>query len=227
LSPAIPPLPTRTVALALGGLLPVQFAAARWLGDPDLAGGGFVLLNLILPAAAGLFWLWFAAVWREDGGWRTLGFLPPTPGDVRLGLYTGCATLALAIVLAVLLQPWFGGASLPPEIDPAQAERTPAFLLGMLAAAAVLAPLLEEATFRGLFYGWLRRYLAALPAALLAALPHALLHGDPIRAVPLVAVFFVFGLLYERTRTLWTPVAAHAAHNLLAVFLGYGFAPGA
>ena len=91
-----------------------------------------------------------------------------------------------------------------------------------LAAAAALdsvawAPLVEEIAFRGVLYGTLRTKLDAGPATLLSAVVFAGAHGYGVAGF---ASVFVSGVLwavaYERTRSLWPGMLAHAASNTIA-----------
>jgi membrane protease YdiL (CAAX protease family) len=87
----------------------------------------------------------------------------------------------------------------------------------LLACLAIFAaPLFEEFIFRGLIFGGLRRSLSFPPSMLASAAVFALVH-------PLASVIPVFGLglltafVYERTKLLAAPMAAHAVYNALIV----------
>ena len=90
-----------------------------------------------------------------------------------------------------------------------------------------LAPFVEEVLFRGLVFGNLRakgRALAYLVSCLLFALLHvwqfAVVHQD-ITYLLLMVQYLVPGLVlawvYDRSGTLWSSIALHAAANALAV----------
>ena len=84
------------------------------------------------------------------------------------------------------------------------------------AVAVLVAPLLEELFFRGiLLQRWAHRWgtgRAVLATSALFAVGHVELIGH-----------FIFGLvmaaLYLRSRSLWLPIATHAANNLFAVVM--------
>ncbi len=95
-------------------------------------------------------------------------------------------------------------------------------ILGLMSFAAVIAaPLCEEIVFRGHFYPVLKRYSGAWPAAICSALVFAAAHGSLTALLPL----FVFGLLlvliYEKTGSLWAPVAVHFCFNGATVFVQF------
>jgi membrane protease YdiL (CAAX protease family) len=97
------------------------------------------------------------------------------------------------------------------------------------AVAATLAPLCEEAAFRGYLQTTvaLRRRPAAAIAA--SAILFAAIHVDPVRFPALVALGALFGWLAWRAGSLWPAVAAHAANNATAsgLFLALGADAGA
>jgi membrane protease YdiL (CAAX protease family) len=96
-------------------------------------------------------------------------------------------------------------------------------VLGLMAAAAVFAaPLCEEIVFRGYLYPVLKRFTGMWPAAIASSLVFACAHGNLTAALPL----FLFGgllvLLYEKTGSLWTPIAAHLCFNGATVVIQFG-----
>lgn len=95
-------------------------------------------------------------------------------------------------------------------------------VLGLMAAAAVIAaPLCEEIVFRGYFYPVLKKFSGTWPAAICSSLVFACAHGNLTAALPL----FLFGgllvLLYEKTGSLWAPVAVHLCFNGATVVIQF------
>lgn len=79
----------------------------------------------------------------------------------------------------------------------------------------VIAPVLEEAIFRGiLLHRWSEKY-GSIKAIVFSSLLFAVFHPDILGA-------FVFGVamgyLYFKTGTLWVPILCHALNNLAAWF---------
>lgn len=82
------------------------------------------------------------------------------------------------------------------------------------------AAVAEEVLFRGIVFAGLRKSMSLWPAALISSVVWALLHlvsGN----LAVAAVLAVFGVAlawaYERSGSLWAPIAAHAFNNTLAV----------
>lgn len=94
-----------------------------------------------------------------------------------------------------------------------QDEKKPE-ILGLMAFTAVIAaPLCEEVVFRGYFYPVMKCFSGSRVAAFCSALVFSCAHGSLSALLPL----FVFGLLlvflYEKTGSLWAPIAAHFCFN--------------
>jgi membrane protease YdiL (CAAX protease family) len=96
------------------------------------------------------------------------------------------------------------------------ADRSTAIWLGSLAVLA--APVFEEFVFRGLIYGGLRRSLGPGLAMLASAAIFAVVH-PPLSVIPVFILGLCTAWLYERTKMLVAPMAAHALYN--AAVLGF------
>ncbi|MBN1266218.1 MAG: CPBP family intramembrane metalloprotease [Anaerolineales bacterium] len=95
------------------------------------------------------------------------------------------------------------------------------FLLTLL-FTGLLVPIAEEMYFRGALYGWLRKH-SSYPAALIGS---TLLFGfghmdSPAVAASSLVLGFANAVLYEKTRSIWAPIAVHMLNNSLAVVLIY------
>jgi membrane protease YdiL (CAAX protease family) len=96
--------------------------------------------------------------------------------------------------------------------------------LGLVAAGFMIicvAPFCEEFFFRGFFYGALRSKFPVLVAAAIDGLVFGLIHyeggHDGLLIVPpLAGLGFIFCLVYERTRSLYTVIALHSINNSIA-----------
>ena len=105
---------------------------------------------------------------------------------------------------------------MPPEL--------PADLLlpGPALAASVLAlvlwtPLAEEIFFRGFVMRGIVNRLGLAPGLLASAAVFAILHLTPGLLLPVFVTGLLLGALSAYTRSLWPPIAVHAAQNALAV----------
>lgn len=91
--------------------------------------------------------------------------------------------------------------------------------------AIVVAPPIEEFLFRGLLYSSLREELGVPLGITLGAFFFASVHHDIPHLLPLMTLGIVLSFLYERQRSLFPPIIAHAlwnTHNLVSLILIFG-----
>lgn len=98
-----------------------------------------------------------------------------------------------------------------------QKSDDPQVLWLMVFAALVVAPVCEEVLFRGHLHTVLKRYCGIWPAALASSLVFACAHGNLTAALPLFLFGLVLVMLYEKTGSLWLPVASHFLFNAATV----------
>jgi len=87
------------------------------------------------------------------------------------------------------------------------------FLTVVLFVMALAAPFWEEFVFRGALFGALRRAIGVDEAIIISAAIFAMFHGSVAAFPPIffLAVFLAYA--YERTGSLWTPIAMHFVFN--------------
>jgi membrane protease YdiL (CAAX protease family) len=191
--------------------------AALGVDDPSESPGaivaGTVLLDGSLVGAA----LLFASFVRRPRGWqfglRRTKFWPAV-GWAALGLVT---FYVFAAAYTAVLNPHVEQ-SVAKDLGADQST------FGLVVAGVMIicvAPFAEEFFFRGFFYGALRTKFSVLVAALIDGLLFGAIHfeggTDGLLIVPPLAVLgFIFCLVYERTRSLYTVVALHSINNSIA-----------
>jgi CAAX protease family protein len=191
--------------------------AALGVDDPSESPGaivaGTVLLDGSLVGAA----LLFASFVRRPRGWhfglRRTKFWPAV-GWAALGLLT---FYVFAAAYTAVLNPHVEQ-SVAKDLGADQST------FGLVVAGVMIicvAPFAEEFFFRGFFYGALRTKFSVVVAALIDGLLFGAIHfeggTDGLLIVPPLAVLgFIFCLVYERTRSLYTVVALHSINNSIA-----------
>lgn len=102
-----------------------------------------------------------------------------------------------------------------------QESHDPLVLGLMVVAAVIAAPLCEEIVFRGYFYPVLKKFGGAWSAAVCSSLVFAAAHGDLAAFLPL----FLFGgllvFIYEKTGSIWAPIAVHFCFNGATVVIQF------
>ena len=204
------------VPLGLGGSFGVGFALARagLVDDETLA---FVLGSALLPIAL------IAGAWIF--GLRRHGASPDLLGFRRTSLWSASwlPTVTLAIGLSAtavyaLLVEALGVDILVPDQNLEEigalegVARVPIF-----AIVGALAPFAEEVFFRGFLLAALVPRIGGLRGAIVSSAVFSAAHLNVSTLFPIFVMGMLLAWLYLRTGSLWPPIAAHAAQNLLAL----------
>ncbi|MEA2102734.1 MAG: type II CAAX endopeptidase family protein [Thermodesulfobacteriota bacterium] len=80
-----------------------------------------------------------------------------------------------------------------------------------LITGCILAPLVEEMFFRGLFYAWIRKGLPVWISVIMSAVFFASMHGS-VSIIQLVGGL-VFAMIYEWRKNIWAAYVVHALAN--------------
>jgi len=133
---------------------------------------------------------------------------------------------AVLWVVGIVLSLWFhwtggGGANAHTElVERVIGEGQAAFGgFGAFLVVALLGPVFEELTFRGLLLGGLSRHISFGWANTLQALVFALAHGDPPRFLFYFTMGLLCGGLVKKTRSLGPAIALHVLNNAFAVLV--------
>lgn len=121
----------------------------------------------------------------------------------------------IAGIVAKLAETIKGEPPAPPEQIPLQLEPSSAVLAVLAISTIVLAPIAEELFFRGMLHQSLRKRWRFLPAAVLSSALFGAAHLDPLVIPSIFALALVLTTMYERERSLWVPIVAHAAFNVV------------
>ena len=84
-------------------------------------------------------------------------------------------------------------------------------------AAVVVAPIAEELIFRGYIYPVVKRFSERWFAALFSAMLFGVIHFNLVSFPVLVVMGVVLVMLYERTGSIWPPIACHALFNAVSM----------
>jgi CAAX protease family protein len=208
---AIESIPVFLIAAITTTLVSASLARVR-----HFCGGKAVIEALLGELALGVtVVLWIRYVNR--GSVAALG-LPRRPlREILLGIGVGVALIfAGAATLYIVRE----AVSLLTGKTPKQPEQVMACVRGSALAllgpvVVLVAPVGEEAFFRGFLYQGLRRRMPVWGAATLSAAVFGLVHVYPLLIPALFVVGLGLALLYERQRSLLAPIVAHATFNLL------------
>lgn len=184
----------------------------------------FVLIGLAFESLlAGLTLLWIRV--RPNASRAALGLVGRNVGRrLVVGFASGLALFVVTVFLVApalyaLLSLLAGDPVVPPrqEVLPEGPSAFHVYLGGVVVVLA--APIGEELFFRGLLFGGLRRSLPFWAAAVISSAIFAVVHVYVLLMPLLFLVGFGLAYIYERSDSLVTSIAAHAAFNLVGYLL--------
>ncbi len=188
-----------------------------------LALAGAQFLRHFLPASTALDVLAFQGVliagvlWRARGKVRPFGGTAPVRAVAVQSILRWLAILPVLWFVSFTWQIFLNALGRAPEFQAAILlfldTDDPWRRAGFIFFAVALAPVAEEALFRGVLLPWLVRRLGPVVGLALVAIGFAALHGDA-GIFPALAIFSVaLSLAYARTGAILVPMAMHALFN--------------
>lgn len=170
------------------------------------------VLLLVMPAAFLIAGLVLRRRLRPDRRVRP----QPVRWIVAAGVGGGIALALAASGLGMLLDALGRPIVEQPLIDNIARSGTAMPLVALLVAGLILAPLGEELFYRG----WVFPYLEAVSAPLAfgaSTLLFAAIHFNPAALPAYLLIGFGLTVLYRWSRSIWTPILAHATNNAVAI----------
>ena len=172
--------------------------------------------------------VYLLGVCRRKLSWFEMGFWPIVWRWrwllVAIGLSVAFVPVRVALGLAVqfLLEGNLDSLQGRTDILTAGGDLSLLHFLMNLVGAGLLVPIAEELYFRGLIHGWLQTRLGFWLRVLVSSAIFGLAHFD---SIAVVASSFVLGLVnaiaYEKSKSLWLPIAIHMVTNSAAIGLMY------
>ncbi len=182
----------------------------------------FIVLASLIPAA--VFWRtrlrdFFGLVWKK---WTLVFAIAPV-------FVVGMLLLAAALMYLTGYADWVDarfGAKQQEVVRLLKDSWDPVLLVAVTLSAVVVAPIAEEIIFRGYIFRVTREYTGLWGGALFSGILFGVIHFN-VLGLPILALFGVaLALVYEKTKSIWAPIACHAAFNGfqvgMALLLKYG-----
>lgn len=83
--------------------------------------------------------------------------------------------------------------------------------------AVICAPFIEELGFRGYLYPLLKKFSGPVFSCIITSLLFGIVHMNLVMLLPLSLLGVLLVITYERTRSIWAPIATHMVFNLITV----------
>ena len=194
--------------------------------DALTAGASSVPVLLVVQSgvlAGALAWL----AGRNRLTWRVLGPRRPRPRHVVQGVLWGALAFGVSVATVLVGTQLTGSQDTSGQslLDPELMRGTTFWLVVVL--VGVLAPLLEELTFRGVLFQTVARRVGLVTGLLVSSVVFALVHVQVLGSggnavvftVALTLVGCTFGLAFNRSRSLVTAMVAHGVFNTTQLVL--------
>ena len=194
--------------LAIGGISTANFRE----GDPSR----LVWLAAIAESVL-LLSVWLIVVKKYRLSWSAVGVrLPSRGGAFLLAAAALLGSLAFTSAYAFIVT-GLGYDFLIPEPLPIELAGDGALMLISVLALGLWVPFVEEVFFRGFLFAGLAARYGLYAGAAASAFIFALVHFSFATMIPIFVTGILFGLVYHVTRSIWIPIIAHSAQNILAL----------
>jgi membrane protease YdiL (CAAX protease family) len=215
--------------LALG-LLVAGFLQEAWIGltgvhfDPKHLRLDWTVVVLQLLTYVPIVPILLAALpWAAHASLRQLGLRAPSAMEIAAGIGGGAAMFVVTLVLGTLQSVVVHVRPEQSVVGALEGAHDAGVIIAFALVACVVAPFVEELTFRGLVFNALRRYVPFTLAAPLSALLFAAAHLTPSALIPLWGGGIVLAYVYARTGALSASMISHGTFNTINVVLIVAF----
>lgn len=177
----------------------------------------FLILASLIPVA--LFWRtnlkeFFGLAWKK---WPLIFAIAPA-------FVVGMLILAGLVMYFSGYATWVDtrfGAKPQEVVQLLKDSWDPALLASLALSAVVVAPIAEEIIFRGYIFRVTREYTGFWAGALFSGILFGVIHFN-VLGLPVLAIFGVMlAFIYEKTKSIWAPIACHAAFNGFQVAMAF------
>jgi len=151
--------------------------------------------------------------------WRSaFGFdQPGLTGALKLAAQVAAAAVPVGMLIVIACGLLMQSAGMEPEtqqtVQMVQEERSTFNLAALGVIAIIIAPVVEELLFRGIFYPTIKQQGHPTLAVIGVSLLFALSHANIMTFVPLTLLSIALIWLYEQTNNLLAPITTHALFN--------------
>ena len=197
----------------------VALVAFDALGIKNLSDNANTFLMGVAFLAAGL------AIFKVSRGIikRTISdmyltHLKPEPNSAYAALTIATATLSVGLAMLLSLSGISGSSESFQKVAELQSS---AALWAALFTYAICAPLAEELLFRGVIYGYVRKFFDVKTAIVGSAILFGIYHGNLAQAVYAAVLGYLIAYAYEYFGTFLVPVLMHVGINFLALLVEY------
>ncbi len=166
--------------------------------------------------------VWFFAIFRRKSGLRDLGLRYYSIWKtVWYSFISLLFILLISLAYVYLMNSLFGIEAPSSKIDTLVRNRSISGNI-LLVVTVVIAPLSEEIFFRGFLYSAFKKSWGINAALFLSSFLFALVHLELYSFIPLMIIGWLLAYLFEKTKSLMTPIFLHGIYNLILILILLG-----
>jgi len=147
-----------------------------------------------------------------------LTHLKPEPKEPYIALVIGSIGLSLGLAMLLTLSGISGGSESFQKVAQLQSS---AALWAAILTYGICAPLAEELLFRGVVYGYVRKFFDVKTAIVGSAILFGVYHGNLAQAVYAAVLGYFIAYSYEYFGSFLVPIFLHVGINELALLVEY------
>jgi len=142
-----------------------------------------------------------------------LGFRVPTLQNLKFALLGALGMIVLVQTAAAIITTVLHSHHEEQAVQLLKAVKTPGVLAFFTIYATIIAPFVEELTFRVFFFSAALRVAPFWGAALFSGILFGAAHADAIAFLPLTLGGTLLSYVYYKTRNAWVSMIAHGIFN--------------
>ena len=163
--------------------------------------------------------VWFFAIFQRKSSLRDLGF---TYFSIGKTIWYSFVSLLFIFVMSFLYvyftNSLFGIEAPSSKIDTLVRNQSISSSI-LIVVVTVIAPFSEEIFFRGFLYSAFKKKWGVNTGLFLSSFLFALVHLEPYSFIPIMIIGWLLAYLFEKTKSLMTPIFLHAVYNLILILI--------
>lgn len=163
--------------------------------------------------------VWFFAIFRRKSNSKDLGLTYYSIGKTVWYSFVSLLFIFLISFLYVFMMNLLFGIEAPSsKVDTLVRNKSISSNI-LFVVVTVIAPFSEEIFFRGFLYSAFKKSWGINAALFLSSFLFALVHLEFYSFIPLMIIGWLLAYLFEKTKSLMTPIFLHGIYNLILILI--------
>jgi hypothetical protein len=163
--------------------------------------------------------VWFFAIFRRKSSPKDLGFTYYSIGKtIWYSIVSLLFIFVMSFLYVYLMNSLFGIEAPSSKIDTLVSSKSISSSI-LIIVVTIIAPFSEEIFFRGFLYSAFKKSWGVNAGLFLSSFLFALVHLEFYSFIPLMVIGWLLAYLFERTKSLITPIFLHGIYNLILILI--------